>query len=174
MLNDFTEIRNSLREKITNTPVCDQTHVVYRDDYALAINCFLEYLSKFDTIESIYQIGSIGVPGLSDIDLLIIFKDIHRDISYRYSIKTLPQNMQYIFSHDGWFIDRQIFMDIPYWFPYFDLNHIYGTKMEPDESQKEDKNLKCILLSNYLITKVPSDFIMYSYLEGYFYERYKN
>ena len=162
---------NKLKEKINNVPVCDQTRIFDCRDYELAIECFLDHISTYNTIKSIYQIGSISAPGLSDIDLLIVMRNNCRDIIYRYSITALPENVQYIFSHDGWLMDERTFKNLPYWFPYFDLKHIYGVPLEPDETHKNDPNVKCILLTNYLITKVPSNFVLYSCLKGLFYER---
>ena len=149
----------------------DRTRIFDYIDYKFALDYLLEKITRWNTIKSIYQVGSVSFPGLSDIDLLIVMKSNRRDISFRYSIKNLPEDFQYMCSHDGWLIDEKTFKNLHYWFPYFNLNHVYGTELELDETHKDNLTLQSILLVNYLITKVPSDFLLYSCLKGYFYER---
>ena len=46
-----------------------------RESYEDAINYTVSMLSKLEDVMAIYQIGSIYVPGISDIDLIIALKE---------------------------------------------------------------------------------------------------
>ncbi|RKX91672.1 MAG: hypothetical protein DRP84_11250 [Spirochaetes bacterium] len=132
-----------------------------------------EFLRKIDldNIKSIYQVGDVSVPGISDIDLFIVFNDNSKDFLYRYSIKNLSAVSQYIFSHEPWFMDEKTFYNLFYWFPYFNLNKIYGETLTVNVKQELSKEIYIIILTQYIITKVPADFLIYSFLQKKFYER---
>ena len=141
-------------------------------DYIFARKEFLKKISfKIDNIKSIYQLGSIEAPGLSDIDLFIIFKNRQRDCVYNYYINRLSSKSQYLFLHNCWFIDECMMKKLPHWFPYFNLFKVYGDKIEIDIRCKDDNNVKVILLTKYLLRKIPFDLIHFSYASNVLNER---
>ena len=148
----------------------DPTQLVALKDYDSALKNYLNII-PLSKVKSIYQVGSIGIPGLSDIDLLVVMKDCRRDFWPRFSIRQLSDKDRYIFSHDCWFMDSIAFEALPLWFPYFDLVHVYGDKININEEKKNAQELNVILLINWLLTKVPSDFLIYSVLREQFHER---
>mgnify|MGYP001155231725 CR=1 FL=1 len=44
-------------------------------NYELAIQAHVEELSKVQEVKSVYQIGGLSTPGISDIDLVVVFED---------------------------------------------------------------------------------------------------
>lgn len=140
-------------------------YVIAKDDYFAKIECHL------GNILSVYQIGTISVPGISDIDYFVVFKNDASDDIGNYYIAGLKAEAQYLFSHNGWFVNKDIFSHLPYWFPYFDLVKVWGETIEVDEKDKNNEQLLMLILCQYLITKVPVDFITYSFRNGLFYER---
>jgi len=68
-------IVDKLKNKIDNARLCGRVRVFDYTDYKSALDYLLEKITKWKTIESVYQVGSVSVPGLSDIDLLIVMKD---------------------------------------------------------------------------------------------------
>ena len=53
----------------------DYPKFVPRAEYDKAIDRMVEKLKKIQGIVSVYQIGSINDPGISDIDLVAVFED---------------------------------------------------------------------------------------------------
>lgn len=65
--------------------------------YEKAILKATELLSVLPEVRSIYQIGGVSAPGISDIDLLVVFKD---KLSCGYSLhERLTQEEKYLFVH---------------------------------------------------------------------------
>lgn len=46
-----------------------------KEDYKEAVDKHVAYFSKLKNVKSIYQIGGVSTPGVSDIDLIIVFKN---------------------------------------------------------------------------------------------------
>ena len=50
--------------------------ILSNNDYAVARKEFISSISVLDNVESIYETGTLSTPGLSDLDFLIIIKDL--------------------------------------------------------------------------------------------------
>lgn len=67
------------------------------DAYHKAIGKQVEVLSKVEGVVSIYQIGGLSTPGISDIDLVVVFKDgYHYDVNPRVNNDSIGN---YLFTH---------------------------------------------------------------------------
>ncbi|WP_425077405.1 hypothetical protein [Psychroserpens sp. S379A] len=67
------------------------------EDYNKAINKQVECLSEIDEVKSIYQIGGVSTPGISDIDLVVVFED-----HYNFNLNPRSNNSDtanYLFTH---------------------------------------------------------------------------
>jgi predicted nucleotidyltransferase len=63
------------KEEITDLQL---THLPYNrslTEYRATIDRFLEKAARINAVKAVYQFGSIGAPGLSDIDLALVVKD---------------------------------------------------------------------------------------------------
>jgi len=72
-------------------------HYVSKDRYMQSIDRIVNKIGSWGCVESIYQIGSISNPGISDIDIMVIFKDrasLTRDVR-----SELQPEERYLFSH---------------------------------------------------------------------------
>jgi hypothetical protein len=67
-------------------------------DYTRAIDEMVEKLRHYPGVVSIYQIGGVGNPGISDIDLLVIFSDDARCLLNPLDGLTAPQ--RYLYAHN--------------------------------------------------------------------------
>jgi hypothetical protein len=77
------------------------------DKYDACIEKIVDYYKTFDEIVSIYQIGSITTPGISDIDILFVFKNgVIFDIEPR---KILSVEEKYLAVHNFFGIYEQDF-----------------------------------------------------------------
>ena len=161
---------NTLNDLLELSIIVDKAKEFPKSAYENAKEEFLQKVD-LDNIKSIYQVGTTEVTGISDIDLFVIFKDNSHKFLSRYSIKNLSPDAQYLFSHEPWCMDEATFHNLPYWFPYFDLINIYGETLTPDRDENLSREISVILLTQYILTKVPIDFLIYSVLQKKFYEK---
>ena len=67
------------------------------DDYYKIMDEQVAVLSKVEGVKSIYQIGGLSTPGISDIDLVVVFKD---DYSYNLNPRSnISATGNYLFTH---------------------------------------------------------------------------
>lgn len=155
---------------LKQSEIINKTIYCTLDDYKRASKEYIQQINPVkNRISAVYQVGSIGVPGISDIDYFLIFQDDKFDSFRKYGISKLSEKTKYIFSHDGRYINDEIAKDLKYCFPFFDLNKIYGKKI--DIKYSKDFNIHLLLAVQYLITKIPVDFITYSIRYGKLYQR---
>ncbi len=79
------------------------------NEYKRAIQSKVESLSNINEITSIYQLGNIKNPGISDIDLLVIFKDNFLFTSNPLNNSSRIEN--YIFTHNLFGLSDKYFND---------------------------------------------------------------
>lgn len=98
------------------------------DDYHRAIDRMVVKIRHTGTALSIYQIGSIGTPGISDIDLLLV---LNENLQTRYNpVKDLGFPDSYLFAH------RLFGSVIPYalqlepWAIFGNYRHLCGKEFE--------------------------------------------
>jgi len=107
-------------------------------DYEEVIDGYLTLLIKNPDVVSVYQLGTTAHPGLSDIDLIIIVKDVSRDFQWeQYSIQNLSDKEKYLFMHEPFVVNESLARDLKFLYPMFNLNHLYGKKFKFNEPTPE-------------------------------------
>jgi hypothetical protein len=159
--------KNFLKKKIKNTKIVDIPIKCSIEEYNKASKEYLNLINpKKNKIKAIYQVGSIGVPGISDLDYILIFSNEEKDNYGKYHIMNLSQKSKYIFAHNVLLINEKVFKNLNLWFPFFDLKKVYGEEIFT--KNHKDNSINLILLLQYLINKIPSDFVVFSTLNGKF------
>jgi hypothetical protein len=153
-----------------NNTYTNKVQVAKESDYKNAIENYIHSI-PLKNIDSIYQFGSTKIPGLSDIDILVVFKDYSKENPEKYSIKKLSEFDQYLFSHNPIFIHNKGINTFSKWFPLFDLRQLYGPNTVINYLGQYGKENELYKLFFYLITKIPSDLVIYSSLNNSIYER---
>lgn len=119
----------------------DFPQYVSPDDYHRAINRMVDKIRQTGMALSIYQVGSIGTPGISDIDLLLI---LHENLQTRYNpVKDLEFPDRYLFAH------RLFGTVIPYalqlepWALFDNYLHLWGKKfnLTPFTHSEQDRKI---------------------------------
>jgi len=123
-----------------------------RVNYERSIEKVVDYLSKCEEISAIYQIGDIGVPGISDIDLIIVFKDDVKSFQQSYR-KLFNKHDVYLFMHGIYGMPENIFerreLLIPIYKTKVLMGHVIDEKKVLDEAER--KILKRIYALEYLL-----------------------
>lgn len=108
---------------IYNKPVPKSLH-----DYHFVIFKVARFLSKDPGFITLYQGGSIGNPGISDIDLLAVFED---GVSCKLNpFNILDSSEKYFFTHGIFGICKSHFEDLKYYASYLDLYPIESNTAE--------------------------------------------
>ena len=97
-----------------------------RESYEDAINYTVSMLSKLEDVMAIYQIGSIYVPGISDIDLIIALKENPKNpTEVRKKISHCFGRYRYIFLHNFHVIPEGLMEDVFFLFPIYSMKWLY-------------------------------------------------
>lgn len=110
------------------------------DEYQRSMEKITDYLAKFDEVCSIYQIGEINEPGISDIDLIVVFDDKIKSFSRSYR-KILTNKDSYLLMHSIFGMPVSIFKKSEYLVPISSLRKLKGSDIPRDRNlTSEEKN----------------------------------
>jgi hypothetical protein len=123
-------VKNTRHKKISKLEL---THLPYArtlQEYQTALDRYLKQAARTKGVKAVYQVGSFGsvsVPGISDIDLVLIVdeKITNKEIS-KLSLHNLSEDDQDIFLHNPWVVTVQtsaIFFETNY---ITNLVKVYG------------------------------------------------
>ncbi|UCE75379.1 MAG: hypothetical protein JSV56_06680 [Methanomassiliicoccales archaeon] len=123
--------------------------------YKSSIDEFISMASKINNLKAIYRAGSISVPGISDIDLFVVFENNAQKVN-TINLKNLSPATQQVVGHDIGYLRKEIFEKFDlFLFVHEPLEFLYGVKIEYQNINKiEDKSLiKSIMIFEWLIHK---------------------
>lgn len=130
----------------------DTPKFVASEKYKLAIRGLVESLQDREVVVSIYQIGSISNPGISDIDILVVFRDGAKS-NINLTLLEKKLNM-YLFAHGIYGISENYF-DIGKQNTFFhNYRLLWGKDLEPGRtnlSEPEVCTLKTQVALEYLV-----------------------
>jgi hypothetical protein len=96
-------------------------------DYLAARDRFVGRVLRAGGVTHIHQIGTMGVPGVSDIDLIVTLTRRTRDRNVSLlSIDGLEEQDRYVFMHPPLFVDSETAVCAAYKFEIESLERIYG------------------------------------------------
>lgn len=101
---------------------------LHREDYEEAKERFLLQVTRHPGIQSIYQIGEIGVLGISDLDFITIFRPEASLLES--SISLLPKRLQYILLHEQFFVPASIAPKIQLATSIFNIHRVFGEEID--------------------------------------------
>lgn len=107
--------------------------------YEDAINRMIEKISKKNGVLSIYQIGSISNPGISDIDILVVFED-----NYKCSLNPLSDLKildRYLFVHDLYGVPKKYFQAAREYSPLYNWKLIWGETLQESQNNIPEEDI---------------------------------
>jgi len=142
---------------VTDFIFYNQPKHYHREEYEKVTQEIIGLMSKCEEIISIYQMGEISAPGISDIDFIFVLKNNPKNLAQFKKIFSECYK-KYGYFLDPFIIDESIFPDIHLIFPIFDLKHIYGKKLEIYD-HKNKKLINQIMLIDFITFYWPREFL---------------
>lgn len=142
----------------------DYPHPVDISHYEQSIKRMVARLAAIPGVHAIYQIGSIGSPGISDIDMFVVFDD-HVTTNFQ-PIAGLSRMDRYLFLHALYGANRSRFNDIQRYTFFHNYSHLWGEdlfKMQRPISSSQSDVLKVQTALEYLYKMYISATIERSY-----------
>jgi hypothetical protein len=121
-------------------------------------------LQQVDSAVSIFQIGSVSNPGISDIDMLVVFEDGTK--CNLNPLDGLSRTERYLFSHSLYGISKRSFSESQRYTFFHNHNLLWGEKLpivDSDLSEEEVKTLKTQTALEYLIQMFVSSTVELTY-----------
>lgn len=126
---------------------------IHKDTYESAIQRVTNQLSTYDGVTSVYQIGNISTPGISDIDMLVVFEK-------GYSIdenplKALTEDERYLFVHGLYGVPSSLFEQLKQFFFLNNYRLLLGSEVLRSSDlavySNMPRDVRCQIAFEYLI-----------------------
>ena len=142
-------------------PFTDAPRKVPRERYEQAVELLILHWSSLPRRPiAIYQIGQVSAPGISDLDLVVVFSGEQPIDWSQYQPQAFPPWAQQLLTHPPYCCTERVWPDLAAWFPTFNLDHLWGEHLpEPKVPEAYVSGCSLGILVDYLITKVPRDFL---------------
>ena len=134
---------------------------VSRELYAEANEFLINYFQQFESLVSIYQFGNITSPGVSDIDLLLVFKDGEKCLLNGF--EKFPERFKYLFTHGMMALCEKHFYQNHHYTLWSDYVFLHGKNIAVNfKEQKTPEEIRALkiqtelefLVANYIDLKV--------------------
>jgi hypothetical protein len=134
-----------------NYRIIDCPHYVSESEYKTVLDSMANRLKKFAETISIYQIGGVGNPGISDLDMVVVFND-NKKIEKNF-LSGLTTKQRYLFIHNLYGISQTDFKDAGRYIFFDNFTLLYGTDLRSIQvlSSEETEALKKQVAIEYII-----------------------
>ena len=133
-------------------------------DYSQALDSMVNFLRRQPGVVSIFQVGSVSSPGISDIDILVLFEDnITCNIN---PLDSLSSQERYIFMHNLFGLPRKYFYDAQRYSIFHDCKLLWGEDHQwrtYDQMTKDYDILKEQIALEFFIKMFISLSVQYTY-----------
>lgn len=109
---------------------------------------------------AVYQIGRVGVPGISDLDFILVYSDDVVLDWRNFQPESFPEWVRFHLTHAPYICPESVWADIPYWYPVFDIKHLWGDRLTTLEVPSDHAaGVYMGILIDYLMVKIPVDIL---------------
>jgi len=127
-------------------------------DYDNEIDRVVNVLSKCDDVISIYQIGEVSCPGISDLDFIVVVRDKMKNSGdYKKRISGLRKN-NFLLMHPPYSFNRSLAPKITYAISIFNLIKLYGGDIQFQKSVNS-RLLDLAILVDLISVHWPREFL---------------
>lgn len=112
----------------------DRPEFHHREEYKATLDYLMTIGSELDGIQSIYQFGTVSSPGISDLDLIFVFKPGKKsNFSF---LDGLPVKHRYFLTHNVVGITESQLKESFHYSFWLNINHLWGQKLNLPDSNK--------------------------------------
>lgn len=120
----------------------DIPRYVSREDYAAAINRMVEKVVNSGLAQSVYQVGSVGTPGISDVDLVVI---LHENLRTDFNpVAGLTYQDRYLFSHRLFGTVIPYALELEKYVFFGNYEHLWGYRFDMNRHSLPEDQLKLL------------------------------
>jgi hypothetical protein len=99
---------------------------------------YLDRLFATGQVRAAYQMGGVGAPGLSDLDLVVVCQDpLARDLNEAADIRALGEEARYVLMHSQFLVNEEVFRHLKALFFGSRLRHLRGEELEVVDPPRE-------------------------------------
>ena len=130
-------------------------------EYGSSRHKILEKYKGMKGLEAIYEWGSVEHPGISDIDIVFVFKDKVKPLAFsQRSFQLMDTKTRYLARHPFVFIDKKSFQQIPYVYKNTNFHLLKGSDIGREKlTAKEKREVQLATLNEITIRHYPRDFL---------------
>lgn len=141
----------------------DFPHYVSESSYKKVLDAMIKRLAELPETISVYQVGSIGSPGISDIDLIVIFED-SKKVEKNF-LENLSPEEKYLFVHNLYGVSQQDFADAVRFTFFNNFTLLYGRdiRLSPSLSSENTEILKKQVALEYVIRMCITTYLQQAY-----------
>jgi len=112
------------------------------EDYGVARNRFVQHLTKRPELIAVYQHGEPTLPGISDLDLVLVLEDrLTESRPQDFSALMFFGEDHFAFPNEPAIVPKTVFYHLQEAFPLPRLKAIHGTKLMQETYTQEEKSL---------------------------------
>ncbi len=143
--------------------IIDYPHSVPESGYQQVLDVMVKRLSAIPETISVYQVGSISSPGISDLDMIAVFKN-NKKIEKNF-LENLSPEEKYLFVHNLYGISEADFAVVTRFTFFNNFTLLYGTdtRTNPPLSPENTEVLKKQVAIEYLIRMCITTYLQQSY-----------
>jgi hypothetical protein len=148
-------------KRVANGPYTDHPLPIPLQQYEKAAGFLVKHWSGLPVRPvSIFQIGSVGAPGISDLDFILVFDDKAFIDWNEYQPDRFPLWVRRVFTHPPYICPLSTWETLPFWYPVFHSKRLWGEALEmPVMPPACLRGASFGMLIEYLIVKIPVDLL---------------
>jgi hypothetical protein len=116
--------------------------------YENAIQSMVEKLRRQEEVISIFQIGSINHPGISDIDMVVVFKE--SGAFQLNSLKGLSETERYLFIHPPFGVSKPDLIEAKRYIFFKNWRLLWGETFTIEERNLSEEEIMCLKIQTAL------------------------
>jgi|GEM_PF-2474829 hypothetical protein len=155
------KIKNPYIENLKKDDVSFYAHPVKYGlkDYRCVLDKIRDKAKKTGEILSVYTFGHVGVPGISDIDLIFVLREGSKLPGFLKK-NYIDRDSDYMVFHPFFIITEDIMKNMRYIYPNSNFVKIYGKEIEiANPSKGELKKIKTYLTADVILRHFPVDYL---------------
>ncbi len=128
-----------------------------KHDYLLAQEEFVDYYRRIKGVIAIYRYGNFAMPGISDIDMIVVFENGYRHrYGVRYDIEYFSPETQYLLNHPQNFLSESLFREVHRYYLLPNLTKLWGKDIPQQQySEKELDDTQVLNWIDFLVFIAP-------------------